>query len=107
MERGTLGKTLLQCPSVEREGSVDATNGFETSGVRKCKIVAAFFDSRSGVDVKDGGHMVVASIGHVMPPSTSTATSAAIATSGITHIVPMTWQKTKKSRSEADCSLTV
>jgi hypothetical protein len=107
METGTMDRTLLQDHSVEMEGSVDATNGFEPSGVRECKIVAVFFDSRSGDDVKDGGHMAVASIGHVMPSSTSTATSVAIATSGITHIVPMTWQKTKKSRSEADCSLTV
>jgi hypothetical protein len=105
METGTMDRILLQDLNIEPEGAVNTTVGFETTGAREWKIVAVFFDSRSGDDVKDGGHMAVASIGHVMPSSTSTATSVAIATSGITHIVPMTWQKTKKSRSEAACSL--
>ena len=49
--------------------------------------------------------MVAPSIGQVMLSSTRVAASLAIAISGITHIVPMTWQKTKKSKSEMDCML--
>jgi hypothetical protein len=104
METGTMERTLLQDHSIETEGTVN-TAGFKTSGARECKSGAPFSNSRSGDDVKDGGHMMAASIGQVMPSSTSTVTSRAIATSGMTHIVPMTWQKTKKRRSEAACSL--
>jgi hypothetical protein len=105
METGTMDRTLFQDHSIEPEGAVNTTVGFKTIGVREIEMVGPSFNSRSGDDVKEGGHRVAASIGQVMPSSTSTATSGAIATSGMTHIVPMTWQKTKKSRSEAACSL--
>jgi hypothetical protein len=98
-------KTLLQVLNIESEGAVNTTVGFETTGARECKSVGPFFNSRSGDDLNEGGHIVTLSIGQTMSSSTSVATSLATATSGMTHIVPMTWQKTKKRRSEAACSL--
>ena len=105
METGTMDATLLQDHSIEAEGTLNMTAGVKTSGATECKSVVPPLGSRSGDEVKEGGHMVAASIGQLMPASTSVGTSLAIATSGITHIVPMTWQKTKKSRRKAACSL--
>ena len=105
MERGTMDMTLLQDHRSKTEGTLESTAGFTIIGVKEIEMVVTSFSSRSGDDVNEGGHIVTASIGQLMPSSTSVATSLAIATSGITHIVPMTWQKTKKSRSEAACSL--
>lgn len=104
MEMGTMDGTLLQDHSIQGEGTVNMTAGFKTSGARGCNSVAPFLNSRSGDDVNEGGHIATASIGQLMPSSTIVATSPATATSGMTHIVPMTWQKTKKSRSKAACT---
>lgn len=47
--------------------------------------------------------MVVPSIGQAGVSSTSHAVSSATARSGKTHIVPITWQKAKKSTSAMYC----
>jgi len=105
METGTMDGTLLQDHSIEAEEPLNITGGFKTSGATECKSVVPSLGSRSGDEVKEGGHMVAASIGQTMPSSTRAAPSLVIPTSGITHIVPMTWQKTKKSNRKAACSL--
>ena len=105
METGTMDATLLQDHSIEAEGTLNMTAGVTTSGATECKSVVLSLGSRSGDEVKEGGHMVAASIGQVMLSSTRATPSLAIPTSGITHIVPMTWQNTKKSNSEAACSV--
>ena len=55
--------------------------------------------------MRDGGHMVVPSIGQAMPSSTSSTASAATGKSGNVHIVPITWHKVNKNTSAKYCVL--
>lgn len=95
METGAMDRTLLQAHGIGMAAADRIAAG--TAGVRSGSMAAACLNWRSGDDVADGGHMIPPSIGQAIPPiaSASLTDAAAGDRSGIAHIVPRTWQKTK------------
>lgn len=90
MERGTMEKTLLQDHGVgvivllrrlTRLGRMEASSGSRATPDFSC---------RSGDEMAEGGHIIVASIGHCIFSSMNIVICRADAASGNTHMVPMT-----------------
>jgi len=62
-------------------------------------MLALFFTWRIGDEVADGGHIIVTSIGQVIPSSTKMAVSSATERSGNGQTVPITWHKVKNKNT--------
>ena len=98
MGRGKMEYGLLRDHRVWTEEAGSTAAGLNMICPWSIAIAAPFFTWRSGDDVADCGHMMVPSIGQVIPAvsSASHAISSATEKSGKAHIDPITGQKVKK-----------
>jgi len=106
MEMGTREYALLQVHSIRLEKTANMATGTSETAVSSICAAPICFTWRSEEEVMDGGHMIVPSIGQDTPSSIKAAISCATETSGRTHIVPITWQMTKKITNTMGCITT-
>ncbi|TKS61214.1 MAG: hypothetical protein EWM72_00701 [Nitrospira sp.] len=80
MEIGTMEYGLLSDHRVWTEKAGSTAPALSMIGPWSRSLAASFFTWRSGDDMADGGHIIVPSIGHVIPvvSSASHATSSAM-----------------------------
>lgn len=102
MEMGTRENTLLHDHMIDGRGQAGGTApGLSRIGASSTSTASSLLTSRSRDDVAEGGHMIVPSIGQRAEASDKTACSAANMRSGTAHMIPITWQKVKKSTCAA------
>lgn len=101
MERGaTKDDTLLGNPGSGRSAFVAAARTWLAVTACSTSVAQPLFTKRLGDEASDGGHIVVPSIGQDIPLSAMIENASAAERSGITHMVPVTWQKAKKHASK-------